>query len=235
MTALLHRLDQAFLALLFPQDAQCLLCAAPSHGLTLCGDCASRLEALALSGPCCPRCGRPLTEAPCTRCRPEDPVLTRSALRHTGEAATLVHQLKFSALAAAAQPLANRMAACCASLSLPQGCVLTWVPMPDQRRRQRGIDHAECLAQSLGQRLQLPVRPLLRRTGETHTQRGLSGSERRQNLAHAFEALSPVTAPVLLVDDVLTTGATLQACGAVLRQAGCPAIFGITATQAMLS
>ena len=231
--SVLQNLRESVLDVLFPQDAQCLLCAAPTFGGQLCASCADALRQLRLQEPLCPRCGRPLQQAFCRHCAPEDRIRTCSAYLHKDSAAALIHQLKFNPVEAAARPLAVGMAEALHRFSLPESTVVTWVPMPARRRRQRGIDHARTLASVLADLMGFEAKPLLKRSREVHTQRGLSGTERRINLQDAFEALEACPENVLLVDDVLTTGATLQTCGAVLLDAGAARVIGATATQAI--
>lgn len=94
--------------------------------------------------------------------------------------------------------------------------LVTSVPPDGERRLRRGYHPAEQLARALAERWQLPCEPLLNRVGRTRRQRGLSLSERRRNVVHAFAA-RPFEGAVLLVDDVYTTGATAHAAASALR------------------
>jgi predicted amidophosphoribosyltransferase len=97
--------------------------------------------------------------------------------------------------------------------------------------RRRGFDHAELLAAELSAGLGLPCRRLLDRRGIPLDQAALSASERRANLAGAFQAdLSP--REVVLVDDVVTTGATAEACARALRAAGARTVHLLVACSA---
>lgn len=105
------------------------------------------------------------------------------------------------------------------------------VPLHGARRRARGFNQACDLALHLG----LPVVHALRRTRDTHTQTTLPAEARRANVAHAFAATRRVAAlhgaTVLLVDDVRTTGATLEACAEALRSAGVGEVRALTAAR----
>jgi len=94
--------------------------------------------------------------------------------------------------------------------------LVTFVPPDRERRLERGYHPAEQLARALAAEWGLPCEGLLRRTGRSSRQRGLSLAERRGNVAHAFTA-RPFNGAVLLVDDVYTTGATAHAAAAALR------------------
>jgi predicted amidophosphoribosyltransferase len=97
--------------------------------------------------------------------------------------------------------------------------LVTWVPTALGSRRRRGFDHAEVLARGVAAELGLPAEPLLWRAVPAADQAGLTASQRRTNLSGAFVA-RPAEGTVLVVDDLVTTGATLEACAAALRSAG---------------
>ncbi len=191
---------------LYPSGVICLLCGALSHGEALCPDCAEALRKRRYRG------------------RAWEAV---AAYEYEGEAAELIRLLKFRAAACAAAVLAQGVADALAGETLPPGTVVTWVPMPEKRRRRRGIDHGALLAGEVAKRLSLPCRPLMRRVGAlSHTQRGLNRAQRLRNLTGAFETAERFDGHVLLVDDVTTTGATLHMCRACLTSGGAS---GVTA------
>ena len=108
------------------------------------------------------------------------------------------------------------------------------VPLHPSRRRERGFNQALDLARGLG----LPVTLALRRTRATESQTGLAGSERHKNVLKAFassrlpwRARSVVNRIVVLVDDVCTTGATLDQCASVLRTMGAREVRAVTAAR----
>ena len=119
------------------------------------------------------------------------------------------------------------------SARLGSTTVLTWVPLGSGRRRVRGFDQAETLARGLGRTSGLPVRPLLKRTRETAPQARRGGSERRAALHGAFRSRGDVPATVVLVDDVLTSGATASECARVLRAAGAREVGVVTAARSV--
>ncbi len=93
--------------------------------------------------------------------------------------------------------------------------VITWAPTSDKRRRERGVDQSELIARHLGAIMQYPVRPLLRKL-TAHTQTGASRSDRLSQVR--FVARVPTQyRSVILVDDVITTGATMHAAVVALR------------------
>lgn len=108
------------------------------------------------------------------------------------------------------------------------------VPLHRWRRLTRGFDQAESIARPLARAMGLPYRPLLSRRRYTRPQTGLDRTRRRANLANAFVARRAVTGSILLVDDVVTTGATVTAAAAALEEAGAHRItvVAVTATPA---
>ncbi|MEA2452382.1 MAG: hypothetical protein QOG04_1092 [Actinomycetota bacterium] len=137
---------------------------------------------------------------------------------YEGAARDLVLALKLRARRPAAIPLADTLARAIQATG-SAATVITWVPGRRPDSRARGFDHAELIARSLGECLGLPVHSLLARTGDRPDQTTLSGSDRRSNLKSAFVALQ-TPQKVLLVDDLVTTGATAGACAGSLRDRG---------------
>lgn len=110
------------------------------------------------------------------------------------------------------------------------------VPLSPNRRRQRGYNQAEILAIPLALAIQKPLAPhALAKCRETPSQVGQSASERLGNVKDAFIAHSQSVSGhrILLIDDVITTGATLNACAEALFKAGANAVFGLTLARAL--
>ena len=106
------------------------------------------------------------------------------------------------------------------ALPRPDVAGLTWVPADLDRRLKRGHHAAERLAEALAATWELPAAPLLVRRGPSARQRGMARSERRRNVAGAFEPAARAPGRVALVDDVFTTGATANAAASALRRGG---------------
>jgi ComF family protein len=105
------------------------------------------------------------------------------------------------------------------------------VPIGPVRLRERGYNQALLLAESIGNVLHIPVMPALERVKEGPSQTKLNEAERRVNVRDAFRArvdLNPDGLRLLLIDDVMTTGATLDACARALKRAGATKVFGMT-------
>ena len=232
----LRRADRAVLDVVYPERSFCLNCGRVSGGSVLCGRCLQEAEELRREGDMCPRCGRYLTgEDGCGFCRDGHwlPDGARSVWSHAGPPRKLVHRLKHSAVEAAGEFLGQEMAWAARELPVPGDAVVTWVPMPKQRLRQRGIDHGRVLAQAVAEELGLECRPLMERTvKKLTTQQGLNCRERQRNLRDTLRALPEAAGrTVLLTDDVLTTGQTANSCAQVLLEAGAERVLVVTATM----
>ena len=186
----------------------------------------------------CPFCEGELPRTGSERAkRLENEMLTLSPLRYEGTVRKAVHRYKFGGLAVYAAPFGKRMARCLREERDPSRFLVTWVPLSEKRLRQRGYDQARLLAEELTKELGLDhPRPLLRKIRNTRAQSLLSEEkERRANVKGTYEVIDTSLvrgAHILLVDDVVTTGATLTACAAELRKAGAAEVSAITLARA---
>lgn len=203
----------------------CALCGAPGiDGLDLCGDCRNCLpRSLAR----CDHCGLPTATpvADCGRCLAAPPRYDAvvAPLRYEYPADRMIQSFKFRRDLSMGRSLAALLVEAVRARggALPE--LLLPVPLHAARLRERGFNQSLILARQLGRQLALPVRhDLLRRHRPTTAQSGLDRRERRRNVRGAFELRRPVSLPdrVALVDDVLTTGATVAEITRVLKQAG---------------
>lgn len=212
----------------------------PSRGPVCAGCwCAIRL----LTPPLCDTCGVPvaswrpsdLVDARCARCRrlPGRAVTqARSVGDYSGALRTILHALKYGRQRSLAPALGRLMRRHGESVLAGVDCAVP-VPLHRSRRRQRGFNQATDLAVHLGP----PVRHALRRVRRTSPQAGLPAARRQINVRGAFAlrwraARHVEKRVVLLVDDIWTTGATIEACARVLRRAGALEVRAITAARA---
>ena len=208
------------LDLVYPEGAVCRACGRISDGEVLCPSCRSALR----------------NDGSLFRWETEelDPDLTAYFMTpHTGIARSLVLRLKHHAEACAARPLADLLLPLPKDFTFSPDTVVTWVTMPERRRRERMIDHGRLLAEAAARQLGLSCRMLLdRRKTKEKNQASLNRNARQENLKNAFLPLEEITFPVLLVDDVLTTGTTARRCAAALRAGGAGQVTVLTYTRA---
>ena len=202
----------------------------------ICGRCWARLRLLPF--PRCERCGHPTSCRPCRWCANLPPYVraVRSvcwATVDTGQ--RIVHALKYDGWWRIAEGMGARMARLDWPLDVvEERAAVIPVPLAASRQRQRGYNQSECLARALAPLWKVPMRPdVLLRSRATRTQTRLTPEERVRNVHGAFSA--PITARptlrgahVVLVDDVVTTAATLNACATVLHEAGARIISYVT-------
>lgn len=210
----------------------CVACHAPlpRADLRLCAACTRALPWLPRRT--CRRCGLPSHRRGCPAA---SAAFTRSwaPLAHDGVARELVAALKFRS----ALPVATLMAAHVAA-NLPaelRGLEAAVVPVPPQpaRARRRGFDPAGALAAALAVRLGAPERACLRRRDREARQVGATRTQRRRAGRLAIELRAPPPPRALLVDDVHTTGTTLDACAAALVAGGCREVVAVTYTRTL--
>ena len=224
------------LALVFPPA--CAACGdVLEQEVPFCGACSLATEPVPLPG--CPRCGEPVHRLGwCPRCRRDPPpfVSARSAFVHSGPLARAIHRFKYESHSGLAIPLARTLAGEATAWLGRISPSPTLVPIPLHRGRlmRRGYDQAALLARALARRTRLGLHPtLLRRVRATRRQVGLTEAERTENLRGAFAVAGKLPrGPVVLVDDVLTTGATARAAADALRDAGAGWVYVLTLARA---
>ncbi len=246
---MLRRLADGLLAVVLAP--RCLACGAPLDSpLTgpVCPACWR--EVVPIPPPVCAICGDALSTwrsldlaaSRCARCRRQPPALSRAraAGAYEGVLRQVIHGLKYEGRRTLATTLGEMMRA--RGAEVLQGADLAVpVPLHWRRRHARGFNQAEDLARHLG----LPVVRALRRVRPTSPQSGLSATDRRRNLRRAFapprrgwrrrRLPHPLIrgACVVIVDDVSTTGATLEACALVLKEGGAREVRALTAARAL--
>lgn len=164
----------------------------------------------------CRSCSEPVPPAPPVHLPGVDAAVC--AWHWSGAPRSLVLGLKLRAQRANAGPLARGTAGALWRRGT-MAEVITWVPGRPRDMKRRGFDHAECIARDVAARLGLPALPLLRRAGSHRDQVGLGRGARLRNQRDAFCARS-FEGAVLLIDDLITTGATATSCASALREAG---------------
>lgn len=199
--------------------------------------------------PKCPFCQRLLHDprAPlCPNCQASLPWLTGRAgerrvdftqgcwspLAYQAQVREAVQRYKFAPAPAYGRPFGLLMAQCARDQGV-EAELVTWAPLSKKRRRKRGFDQGELLARTVGECLALPVLPLLEKSRHTVPQSSLpDGAARRANALALLPGRRIEGGRVLLVDDVVTSGATLSECARLLCQGGAKQVLCLTLAQA---
>lgn len=233
------RLWAPLIDLVYPPRCVARGCRAP--GAWLCPTCLDRIRPLPELR--CPRCAEPwLTRAElCPACRADAPDFSAAFCLglYEGPLMDAVQALKYRGLRAVARPLAASTAQAMRWADWPPAApgdsppLVLALPSHPRRVRGRGVDHASVIAGDLAASLGWPLAPRrLRRRRITADQVGLSLRERRVNMAGAFVSAPWEGQDLLLVDDVLTTGATARAAAEALRLAGAGRLWLVTLARA---
>ena len=213
--------------LLFPK--WCVGCG--KEGDFICPSCRRLISQIV--PPLCPRCGKHQPSGIlCPSCVSWQAEIDgiRSPFQFDGVMRQAIHQLKYGNIRALAKPLAKLLNDYLITNPIP-GEVLVPVPLHQKRLRERGYNQSSLLANELGKLINLPVIDdcLVRQQHAPPQARTLTVEERRSNVADAFTCtnLRLKDKQVLLIDDVSTSGATLDACAAALKLAGVTSVWGL--------
>ena len=225
------------LDLLFPR--RCPVCDRPVRpfGALICPECERTLHRI--SADVCPKCGREVFGRHAHSC--PDCVRTRHvydrgcAVFTYRSAAAALYRFKYHHRAEYAQYFGLRMAERMEEVYdmrrlRREKALIIPVPASADRVRQRGYDQAVLLAKTISEQTGLPVAEnVLVRTGNTAAMKGIRGRERYKNLKNAFivHGNDVRFRMIMLIDDIYTTGATMDACAAALRRAGASAVYGV--------
>ena len=211
------------------------------HGMHLCWDCLA--DAVYVKDPFCSRCGDPVEGAvyhafECSWCRRNQPafVAARSAVRFRGAMKEVLHRFKYGKACHLSGDLSHLLAGCVnAHFSDIRFDGVAYVPLYPRKARERSYNQARLLAVDMARKLSLPIlHRSLKLTRMTETQTHLNAEERKANVRGAFEVVMPAWIEgrrLLLVDDVMTTGATVGECARVLMAAGALSVHVVTVAR----
>jgi ComF family protein len=201
-------------------------------GVFLCPECLGKLPRLL--PPLCPSCGKPQASGiVCPDCRRRQTEIDgiRSPFKFEEIIRKAIHQLKYRNLKAISPCLAELLADYLRSNPLP-GEALIPVPLHPRRLRERGYNQSSLLARHLGGSIDLPViEGYLTRVKQAQPQvKAVNVEERRRNVTGAFVCRDERVSgkQVILVDDVCTSGATLESCAIALKSKGAKCVWGLT-------
>lgn len=249
MEPFLKRFIDGFVYLAYP--VSCGSCARPAGPLFSAGFCRKCLQKIhPFAGPCCSCCGLPLhTLGPgyadslllCGRCRKSSPPYTalRSYGPYAGVLRDVIHRFKYGGSLPAGRIVGRLFSQRFSRGTFGKSVdIIMPVPIDRKRFRERGFNQAESLARMLAKSWSMgkAVKPLLVKVRATAPQSGLGEKARRKNVRNVFMLKKNARVKdkvVILVDDVVTTGATLGECARVLRAGGTHAIYGLTAARTL--
>ena len=229
----MSRFGKAIRRVFFPHH--CFLCGEVIYPhQRVCGDCVHHRPYI--YPPICERCGRNKEDCRCgKRHRAFDRCV--SPFYHKGVAAQGIYTLKSRGYHVTVEGFADEMAEVVRREygGLPLDCV-TSVPLHKKDWVERGFDQAQKLGQAVAERLCLPYEVTLTKITRTAPQKELKAVQRSGNLLGVFDVCADVSGKtILLVDDVITTGATLDECAKMLKIFGAAEVYGVTAAAAVLS
>jgi ComF family protein len=239
----LHKLEliEAAVSLLYPPF--CTICGGSvGAGEYLCTGCEAK--AIRITAPFCDKCSEPfegsITSAfTCANCAHRTLYFEAAvaAYRGRGIVRHVVHEFKYERQIHLRHLLARWLHPALEDERIRNRSfdVIVPVPLHATRQRERGFNQAQLLAELLSAQISIPAKPLLERIRYTTTQTALDRAERIENLHNAFHLRKKADVRalrVLLVDDVLTTGATLSECARVLKRAGAVSVYAVTVARA---
>lgn len=224
-------------SVLFPANIKCIICGddlKEVQSIEICDKCKCKLNQIA-ENQACACCGAPVVgEAKlCLNCKsePRDFDISRSVFVYEDEIAKLIAGLKFNNKPYISRTLGRYLANLYKELGWEVDLIVP-VPMTEARKKWRGYNQAELLAQEVSDAINIDINTeTLVKIKETDEQKELSLNERRKNLRQAFKVIDkyPIKGKrILLIDDVMTTGSTADACAMALKKAHASRVFVLT-------
>ena len=230
----INQIYNFFLDIFYPK--RCIGCG--KFGSFLCYNCAKDIKVLKTS--VCPNCGK-ITKYNqyCSACKSKNKLkisgLYIAAVYDEGPIKELIHHFKYSGLLEISPILGELLCQKYLQNKLPNGdLIVVPVPLHKKREKQRGFNQAEVLARYFSEQLSLKGGLALERIINTQTQINLAKKDRIKNLINAFVCVDQElikNKTVILIDDVTTTGTTLNECAKVLREAGAKKVYGLVVAK----
>ncbi|MDI3534665.1 MAG: hypothetical protein PWQ82_1030 [Thermosediminibacterales bacterium] len=233
---------ETFLEMIFPKNLKCRVCGRESNEshYSICASCVRSIEYI--NPPFCLKCGKPLEDdslRKCYECKKHHYhfVEARSVGTFTGVLKKAVYRLKYKKDVYIARPLAVLMAESFKHLDWPEADIIIPVPLSNSKLFKRGFNQSYLLARELGKLLKLKVsdRHIIR-VRDTDSQTKLTRAQRWENMKGAFEVFKKEALKgrtIILVDDIFTTGATVDECSRTLiEDAGVKEVYVFTLATA---
>ena len=236
---MIYLISEFFKRIFYPDDFGCIVCSkrglhrAEHSNAVICDECYKTIKLV--SGAVCIKCGRQLgiSDSYCENCAKHDFEFDNAASAYCYEGAMreLIHKLKYSG----EQWIAELMSGVMYDVLLQKDWeidVIAYVPMYRSKQRARGYNQAELLAKGVAKRKSIECVELLKRIKNTTPQSKLDKDERMLNIKDAIEVNKNIDIDVngknvLVIDDILTTGSSLNECARVLKANGANKVFGL--------
>lgn len=219
------------LDLIFPK--KCVNCG--EFGGFCCAKCLAKIKPNKTQ--VCPRCGKIRDKGKwCRNCKKDsslDGVMVGAQYR-IGPTKELIHHLKYQNILELAPVLADLLIDQLIDSDFSSEVIITSVPLHRRKLNERGFNQAEVLAKMVADKIGYNYQPLLKRIKNKKSQVELSGKKRRESLAGIIKAINPKNIEnkiVILVDDVSTTGTTLEECAKILRENGARQVWGLVVAR----
>jgi ComF family protein len=222
-----------FLDVFFPK--KCIICR--NYGKLCCTECIESIEKIYTST--CPGCGKISGNSKyCQSCRthikPSVSSIIVACSYQSPVVKEIIHSFKYLGMTEFSEYCADLVSQRLSKIKMPKNLVIVPVPLHRYRCRQRGFNQAELIARSLSEKLKVSGGDALARIKKTKNQVGLFRDQRLINLTGAFSCVDQeliLGKNILLVDDVVTTGSTLNECAKVLKQAGAKSVIGVVVAR----
>lgn len=227
------KIGSFFLSIFYPQ--RCIGCS--KYGQVLCFDCAAKIETVKTT--ICPLCGKiSLNGQYCSKCAKKENIFATgiivAAHYESGPLKQVIYDFKYSGVIDLADILSELIFDQVKNRFNLKNVVIVPVPLTAKRKNTRGYNQSQLLARNLSKKLGISGGDALKRTRETKSQVGLSRDERLLNLQNAFTCQDAELVDkkiVFLIDDVTTTGATINECAKALKDAGAKKIWGVVVAR----
>ena len=204
-------------------------------GAAVCDDCLAEIKAIQTQ--VCPKCGKISDRGTwCPSCKGDSQLtgIIIAAEYQKGPTKEMIHYLKYNSVTELAPLLADLMIDQLIDEDLPKDIIITVVPLHRKKKLERGYNQSELIGKIVAEKLGIEYQNLLIRKKYTESQVKLKGAQRRKNLDNVFELTKSIDVSgrsIILVDDVSTTGTTLEECARILRVANARRVWGLVVSK----
>lgn len=226
-------LPNLFMEIFFPK--KCVGCG--KFGQLVCFSCAQKIEKLKTL--VCIECGKISRSGKyCPNCKKKagasaDGIIV-AAKYNEGPIKEMIHRLKYDGLLGLSDLIGEVLLERIVTISLPKNTIITPVPMHKSKEKRRGFNQAVLIARYLSERANIVYAELLVRTKQNHAQVGFNRRKRLANVRNSFEIAENVGISgknIILIDDVITTGATINECAKILKLAGANKVYALAVAR----